>query len=110
MNKATKNIFKILFGSILASSLFDPIASRIQGVIGDTISQAREASSGFVKQLIEMMIVACLGFVGIVFMLMGLALFLESRIDVPGTGLAYVGVGILLFTLLTLLVMRYHKK
>ena len=110
MNKSTKNLFKVLLGSTVVGSLFEPVAERIQGVIGNTISQVKEASTGFTKQLIEMIVVACLGFVGVIFMLMGLALFLESRVDVPGIGLGYVGTGILLFALLTLLVMKYHKN
>lgn len=100
----------MLLGSTVISSLIDPVADRVQGVIGNTLVQIRETSTGFTKRLIEMVVVACLGFVGIVFVLMGLALFLESQVDVPGSGLAYVGIGILLFSLLTLLIMRYHKQ
>ena len=110
MKKTTKNLFSVLLGSTLVSALFDPVADRLQGMVGNTINQMKEASTGFTKQLIEMVVVACLGFVGVVFMLMGLALFLESRVDVPGSGLGYVGTGILLFALLTLLVMKYHKR
>lgn len=109
MKKTTKNLFKVLLGSAIVGSLFDPIADRVQGLVGTTISQVKEASTGFTKQLIEMVVIACLGFVGVVFMLMGLALFLESQVHIPGTGLAYVGIGVLLFSLLTLLVMKYHK-
>lgn len=110
MKKATKNLFTILLGSTLVGTLVDPIAERIQGVIGNTLTQIRETSTGFTKSLIEMVAVACLGFIGVVFILMGLALFLESQVTVPGSGLGYVGVGILLFSLLTLLIMRFHRK
>lgn len=110
MKKVTKNLLTMLLGSTVISSLIDPVADRVQGVIGSTLVQIRETSTGFTKRLIEMVVVACLGFVGIVFILMGLALFLESQVDVPGSGLAYVGIGILLFSLLTLLIMRFHKQ
>ena len=110
MKKATKNLFSILLGGTVVSSLVDPVAERVQGVIGSTLDHIRETSTGFTKTLIEMVVIACLGFVGVVFILMGLALFLESRTNVPGSGLGYVGVGILLFSLLTLLIMKYHKK
>lgn len=110
MKKVTKNFFSLLLGSTVIGSLLDPLTERVQGLIGTTLTQIKETSTGFTKQLIEMVAIACLGLVGVIFILMGLALFLESRVDVPGSGLAYVGIGILLFSLLTLLVMRYHKK
>jgi hypothetical protein len=110
MKKVTKNLLSMLLGSTVIGSLIDPVTDRVQGVIGNTLTQIRETSTGFTKRLIEMVVVAALGFVGIVFVLMGLALFLESQVDVPGSGLAYVGIGILLFSLLTLLIMRYHKE
>ena len=110
MNKTTKNIFKVLLGSTIASSFLEPLIERLQGVLGNTVHQVKDASAGFVRQLIEMVVIACLGLIGIIFMLMGLALFLESRADIPGSGLGYVGIGILLFALLSLLVMKYHKK
>jgi hypothetical protein len=110
MKRTTKNLFTVLLGSTIVGSLIDPLADRAQGLIGNTLRQIRETSTGFTKQVIEMVVVACLGFVGVIFILMGLALFLESQVEVPGSGLGYVGVGILLFSLLTLLVMKYHKK
>lgn len=110
MKKATKNLFTILLGSTVVGSLVDPLAERFHSLVGNTLHQIRETSTGFTKQLIEMVVVACLGFVGVVFMLMGLALFLESQVTVPGSGLGYVGIGILLFSLLTLLILKYHNK
>lgn len=110
MKKAAKNLFAVLLGSTVVGSLIDPLADRFQGMVGNTLAQIRETSTGFTKTLIEMVVVACLGFVGVIFILMGLALFLESQVAVPGSGLGYVGAGILLFSLLTLLVMKYHKK
>ncbi len=110
MKKTTKNIFALLLGSTVIGSFVDPLTERVQGLVGSTLAQIRETSTGFTKSLIEMVVVACLGFVGIVFILMGLALFLESQVTVPGSGLGYVGVGVLLFSLLTLLVMKYHKN
>lgn len=110
MKKVSKNLLQVLLGTSLVSSLFGPIADRVQGMVGSTLFQVKEASTGLLKTLLEMIVVACLGFVGVVFILMGLAIFLESQVEVPGSGLAYVGVGILLFALLTLLVMKYHKN
>lgn len=110
MKKVAKNLFTVLMGSTLVGSLLDPLTDRFQGIVGNTLDQIRETSTGFTKTLIEMIVVACLGFVEIVFILMGLALFLESQVEVPGSGIGYVGVGILLFSLLTLLVMKYHNN
>lgn len=110
MKKTAKNLFTVLLGSTLIGSLIEPLTDRLQGVVGTTLDQIKETSTGFTKTLIEMIVIACLGFVGIVFILMGLAIFLESQVAVPGSGVGYVGAGILLFSLLTLLVMKYHKK
>ena len=110
MKKATKNLLTALLGSTLVGALLEPIMDRFQDLIGSSFSQLRRTSTSFAWQLIEMVVVACLGFVGVVFILMGLALFLESQVSVPGSGLGYVGLGILFFSLLTLLVMKYHKR
>jgi hypothetical protein len=110
MSKTTKSLLKVLLGTTLVSALFDPLSERANSFVGQALRQVREHSTGFTKTVIEMVVIACLGFVGVVFLLMGLALFLESRLTIPGTGLGYVGTGILLFSLLVLLVLKYHNQ
>jgi hypothetical protein len=109
MKKITENLFKALLGSTLLTALFDPLADKAQSFVGRIIGDVKGAATGFTRELIEMLIVAALGFVGIIFILSGLALFLEAEVGVPGAGFGYVGAGIVFFALLTVLVMRYHN-
>ncbi len=109
MNKITQNLLKALLGSTLAAALLDPLADKAQGFVQRAVNDMRGAATGFTRELIEMLVVAALGFVGVIFLLAGLAAFLEDRLEVAGAGLGYVGVGIVSFALLSVLVMRYHN-
>jgi peptidoglycan/LPS O-acetylase OafA/YrhL len=109
MKKTTASLLKALLGSTIVAALFDPLADRAQGFVQRVVSDMQGAATGFTRELIEMLVVAVLGFVGVIFILSGLALFLETEVGVPGAGFGYVGVGIVFFSLVTILVMRYHN-
>jgi hypothetical protein len=109
MKKATQNFLKTLLGSTIIAALIEPLAEKAQEFFQNALNDAKGATLGFTRELLEMIAVAVLGFVGILFMLFGLALFLEERVGVPGAGPGYVGTGLVFFALVTILVMRYHN-
>jgi FtsH-binding integral membrane protein len=110
MKKSTQNLISLLLGSGLAASFLDPLSARVEGLVSGAVSQAQNQAKSFTRDLIQMIAVTLLAFTGVVFALIGLALYLESQGSFAGSGLVYTGFGVVLFALVSLLVMKSHKK
>jgi hypothetical protein len=108
--KKSTGLLATLFSGVAVASLLEPVSTKAQGFVTSSLQQVRSQATGFTKKMIEMVVVAILGLVGIIFIVMGLAVYLESRFTTPGLGLGYMGGGLVLFSLLAFMVYKFHKE
>jgi hypothetical protein len=77
--KKSAGLLATLLSGVAVASLLEPVTNKAQGFVASSLQQARSQATGFTKKMIEMVVVAVLGLVGIIFIVMGLAVYLESR-------------------------------
>lgn len=91
-------------------SLFDLIT---KGILSDAkafIQSAEEQLKAFVEITIIRSLLILSGFVGFIFLLLGISQLLDSLFGFPGLGTLFVGAGVLLLSLIIFSLVGSQKK
>lgn len=91
----TSGVFSALFASLILGPLF----AKIQDFFVDLFSSAREATEGYLRRIVQGLVVAVGALVGVIFVLIGVAQYVSGLYGRPGLGEMIVGGGILLISL-----------
>ena len=97
--KKTAKTKKSDSGSGLGGLLLDGVVRGIQSFVDGTLENIHRTVHSFVKKLGRRVFLFCFAFVGVVFLLVGVAQILSAMYRFPGSGEAIMGIFILLICL-----------
>lgn len=104
--KKNKSIWSQILKTLMFSFFSKPLLEKLTESAFVFTAYLKNEANAYLRLAIELMIVALLAMVGVVFLLAGLAQYLESVSNLPGAGLLYVGCGILIATLVFYLAVK----
>lgn len=87
----------------LTGLIIEGVVRSVQSFIDGTLSNVEQSIQRFAQKLTRQAILLCFGFVGIAFLLIGLAQLLSTVYGVPGIGAMIMGMFILMIVLVVYL-------
>lgn len=97
-------------GSIFTGILLSPLLTKVEEFLYNALAQAKETTNEYFKVLAQAMVLLVAAFAGIIFILVGISVYLNDLYKQPGIGQLIVGGVILLITLVWYLIPGNKNK